>query len=148
MKLDLRGELGKTNPVFHVSQLKPYEESELEWPGRQQHQRPAPELVDGETEWEVEAVVDKETRLEKKTETKLEAGASEAERWPSAEAATATPGDSDRGSAGSVVQAAVARLRRGGRGSERERLPLSRADSRVRAAAATERRRGGRSKVE
>jgi transposase InsO family protein len=73
VKLDLRGELGKTNPVFHVSQLKPYEESELEWPGRQQHQRPAPELVDGETEWEVEAVVDKETRLEKKTETRLEA---------------------------------------------------------------------------
>ena len=145
VKLDLRGELGKTNPVFHVSQLKPYEESELEWPGRQQHQRPAPELVDGETEWEVEAVVDKETRLEKKTETKAGGCAREAERWPSAEAATATPGDSDRGSAGSVVQAAVARLRRGDVAA-RERLPLSRADSRVRAAAATERRRGGRSK--
>lgn len=63
VKLDLRGELGKTNPVFHVSQLKPYEESELEWPGRQQHHRPAPELVDGETEWVVERVIGKETRM-------------------------------------------------------------------------------------
>ena len=32
VRLDLRGELGKTNPVFHVSQLKPYEVSELDWP--------------------------------------------------------------------------------------------------------------------
>ena len=37
--------LGKTNPVFHVSQLKPYVVSELEWPGRQQHHRTTPELV-------------------------------------------------------------------------------------------------------
>ena len=62
VKLDLRGELGKTNPVFHVSQLKPYEVSELEWPGREQQHRPAPELVDGETEWPVERVLDKRTR--------------------------------------------------------------------------------------
>jgi hypothetical protein len=48
--------------VFHVSQLKPYEVSELEWPGREQQHRPAPELVDGETEWAVERVLDKRTR--------------------------------------------------------------------------------------
>ena len=60
--LDLRGDLGKTYPVFHVSQLKPYEVSELEWPGREQQHRPAPELVDGETEWAVERVIDKRTR--------------------------------------------------------------------------------------
>ncbi len=64
VRLDLRGELGKTHDVFHVSLLKPYEVSELEWPGRDNPQRPAPELVDGETEWVVERVVDKETRME------------------------------------------------------------------------------------
>ena len=70
--LDLRGELGKTNPVFHVSLLKPYEVSELEWPGRENPHRPAPELVDGETEWVVERVVDKETRMEEVEEKVLE----------------------------------------------------------------------------
>jgi hypothetical protein len=71
VKLDLRGELGKTNPVFHVSQLKPYEVSELEWPGRDNPQRPAPELVDGETEWVVERVVDKEVRMEERKVKKV-----------------------------------------------------------------------------
>jgi predicted aspartyl protease/transposase InsO family protein len=71
VKLDLRGELGKTNPVFHVSHLKPYEVSELEWPGRQQHHRPAPELVDGETEWEVELVVGKKIEMQKMEVTKI-----------------------------------------------------------------------------
>jgi hypothetical protein len=70
VRLDLRGELGKTNPVFHVSQLKPYEVSELDWPGRQQHHRPAPELVDGQTEWEVEQVVGKKVELVKKKVTR------------------------------------------------------------------------------
>ena len=72
VKLDLRRELGKTNPVFHVSQLKPYDESELDWPGRQQHHRPAPELVDGETEWLVERVVGKKVEMEARTVKRLE----------------------------------------------------------------------------
>ena len=65
VRLDLRGELGKTHPVFNVSLLKPYVESKLEWPGRMNQNRPGPELVDGETEWEVERVMDKEVRMEK-----------------------------------------------------------------------------------
>ena len=64
VKLDLRGELGKTNPVFHVSLLKPYVESELEWPGRLNANRPAPVLVEGGSEWEVERVIGKEVRME------------------------------------------------------------------------------------
>ena len=68
VRLDLRGQLGRVNPVFHVSQLKPYEVSKLDWPGRQQQHRPAPELVDGQTEWEVEQVTGKEIRME---ETKV-----------------------------------------------------------------------------
>jgi len=59
VRLDLRGELGKVHPVFHVRLLRPYVVSEYEWPGRQQPNRPAPELVDGDTEWEVEQIVDK-----------------------------------------------------------------------------------------
>jgi hypothetical protein len=57
--LDLRGELGRVNPVFHVKLLRPYVVSEYEWPGREQSNRPAPELVDDEPEWEVEKIVDK-----------------------------------------------------------------------------------------
>ena len=73
VKLDLRDELGKrVHASFHVSLLKPYVVSELDWPGRQQHHRPPPELVDGESEWEVEEVTGKEVRVEKRrvTETK------------------------------------------------------------------------------
>ena len=72
VKLDLRGELGKTNPVFHVSLLKPYVVSELQWPGRENLHRPAPELVDGETEWVVERVTGKEMRMETRTVTRVE----------------------------------------------------------------------------
>ena len=56
VRLDLRGELGKTNPVFHVSLLGPYDVSKLEWPGRLQPNRPASELVEGHTEWQVEVL--------------------------------------------------------------------------------------------
>jgi hypothetical protein len=71
VELDLRGELGKTHPVFHVNLLKPYVESQLEWPGRTKHHRPAPELVDGETEWTVERVLAKEVRMEEVKVTKM-----------------------------------------------------------------------------
>ena len=70
VKLDLRGELGKVNPVFHVSKLRPYEVSKLEWPGRLQPNRPAPELIDGEAEWEVESIVGKKVILERREVTK------------------------------------------------------------------------------
>jgi hypothetical protein len=71
VKLDLRGELGKAHDTFHVSRLKPYVESKLEWPGRQRHHRPAPRLVDGATEWEVERVMGKKIELEKRKVTKV-----------------------------------------------------------------------------
>ena len=76
VRLDLRGELGKVKDVFHVSLLKPYVEAKLEWPGRQHHNRPAPVLVDGETEWEVERVTGKkiETERQKVTKTVTDAG--------------------------------------------------------------------------
>ena len=64
VELDLRGELGRTHPTFHVSLVKPYVESQLEWPGRDRRNRPAPQLVDGETEWEVERVIGKRVTYE------------------------------------------------------------------------------------
>ena len=66
VELDLRGELGKAHPTFHVSLVKPYLESQLEWPGRDTHSRPAPQLVDGETEWEVESIVGKQVMMERR----------------------------------------------------------------------------------
>ena len=72
VRLDLRGELGKTNPVFHVSLLRPYDVSELEWPGRLQPNRPAPELVEGDTEWQVERVIGKKTEIETRKVTRTE----------------------------------------------------------------------------
>jgi hypothetical protein len=71
VRLDLNGELGKTHPVFHVSRLKPYEQSKFEWPGRLQPNRPAPMLVDGEPEYEVEAITGKKTTIESKRVTRV-----------------------------------------------------------------------------
>ena len=71
VELDLRGELGKVRNVFNVSRVRPYETSKLEWPGRLQPSRPAPELIDGEAEWEVEAIMGKKVVLEKRQVTRL-----------------------------------------------------------------------------
>ena len=65
VRLDLRGELGRVRNTFHVSLLKPYVESVLEWPGRVNPNRPAPVLVDGDSEYEVECVIGKDVRFEK-----------------------------------------------------------------------------------
>ena len=66
VRLDLQGQLGKTHPVFHVKLLKPYEESQLEWPGRLQPNRSAPVLIEGEVEYEVEAITGKKMRMVEK----------------------------------------------------------------------------------
>ena len=71
VELDLRGELGKVRNVFNVSRVRPYETSKLEWPGRLQPSRPAPELIDGEAEWEVESIIGKKVVLERRQVTKL-----------------------------------------------------------------------------
>ncbi len=52
VKLDLPGTL-RIHPVINVSQIKPYESSN---PG-DHHEAPPPEKIEGELEWEVEAVV-------------------------------------------------------------------------------------------
>jgi hypothetical protein len=51
----------KIHPVFHVSKLKPYLEDDGEFPGRK-HPNPAPEIIDGEEEFEVEEILDRRVR--------------------------------------------------------------------------------------
>ena len=43
------------HPVFHVSLLEPYNGQESEWPIQE---LPRPIEIDGEEEWEVEAILD------------------------------------------------------------------------------------------
>ena len=59
VELELPPSLRRLHPVFHVDRLKRYVRSTVEWPGREQQDRPPPELVDGEQEWEVERIVGK-----------------------------------------------------------------------------------------
>ena len=48
VELELPPSLRRLHPVFHVDRLKRYVRSTVEWPGREQQDRPPPELVDGE----------------------------------------------------------------------------------------------------
>ena len=48
----------KIHPVFHVSKLKPYTDSVVDFPGRQQMDRPAPVIEDnGEAYWNIESIL-------------------------------------------------------------------------------------------
>ena len=56
--LDLPHEYRLIHQPFHIEKIKRYRPSEVEW-GRQQVDRPLPELVDGQEMWEVETVLGK-----------------------------------------------------------------------------------------
>ena len=61
VRLALDGQLGKVHDVFHVSQLKRAEESQLPWT-RDQKARSVPEMVNDKPEWEIECILDKRER--------------------------------------------------------------------------------------
>ena len=49
----------KIHPVFHISRLKPYNDPTTFHPERAPDSRPLPDIVDGQEEWEIDAIVDK-----------------------------------------------------------------------------------------
>jgi transposase InsO family protein len=69
--LDLPAEYSKLHQPFHVSRVKRYTPSTIEW-GRKQEDRPLSDLVDGAPEWEVEAITGKREEMETVEETSLE----------------------------------------------------------------------------
>ena len=62
VKLNLPQEYARLHPTVHVERLKRYVPAALEWPGRQQIDRPLPELVDGQEEYEIEQLIGKRER--------------------------------------------------------------------------------------
>jgi hypothetical protein len=88
--LDLPSEYSRLHQPFHVSRVKRYSPSEIQWVGREQVEKPLPDLIDGQPMWEVEAIKGKklDTRMvlvydtrpvvEEKVEEKAEAEVLEA----------------------------------------------------------------------
>jgi transposase InsO family protein len=69
--LDVPAEYSKLHQPFHVSRVKRYSPSDIEW-GRTQVDRPLSDLVDGEPEYEVEAITGKKEELEEVEEVEAE----------------------------------------------------------------------------
>ena len=62
--LEVPAEYARLHQPFHVSRVKRYSPSDIEW-GRSQEDRPLPELKDGAApEWEVEAITGKKEEME------------------------------------------------------------------------------------
>ena len=58
LRLELPAEWN-VHRTFHVSLVKPYADSRYQWPGRAQQDRVVPVIVDGEVEWEIQAIIGK-----------------------------------------------------------------------------------------
>jgi transposase InsO family protein len=61
--LDLPSEYRRLHQPFHVEKVKRFTPSAVEW-GRRQDDRPLPEVVDGQPEWEVESIMGKKAAEE------------------------------------------------------------------------------------
>jgi hypothetical protein len=59
VELNLPPSMRRIHPVVHVDRLKRYHRSDVEWPGREQEDRPPPLMLDGEEYYEVEKIIGK-----------------------------------------------------------------------------------------
>jgi Chromo (CHRromatin Organisation MOdifier) domain len=59
VELELPPSMKKIHPVFHIDKVKRYVRSAVEWPGREQEDRPPPVMVEGEEEYEIEKIIGK-----------------------------------------------------------------------------------------
>jgi hypothetical protein len=70
VKLELPQDLSSMFHTFHISRVKPFIESQLEYPERKQLDRPPPELIEGKVEYEIEQLLDKREMKIGKTRSK------------------------------------------------------------------------------
>ena len=59
VRLDLPAAFKRIHPVFHVEKVKRFVDSQQEWPGGPQVQRPPPVLVDGAEQYWAKRILDK-----------------------------------------------------------------------------------------
>ena len=59
VRLDLPAAYKRIHPVFHVEKIKRFTESQQDWPGRPQVDRPPPVLVDGAEQYWAKRILDK-----------------------------------------------------------------------------------------
>ena len=59
VRLDLPAAFKRIHPVFHVEKIKRFTESQRDWPGRPQVDRPPPVLVDGAAQYWAKRILDK-----------------------------------------------------------------------------------------
>jgi hypothetical protein len=59
VRLDLPAAFKRIHPVFHVEKIKRFTESQQDWPGRSQVERPPPVLVDGTEQYWAKRILDK-----------------------------------------------------------------------------------------
>jgi hypothetical protein len=64
VELELPATMKLRHSRFNISKVKMFKTAEMEFPGRQQQDRPVPEMVDGQEEYEVEKVLAKEYKKE------------------------------------------------------------------------------------
>jgi Chromo (CHRromatin Organisation MOdifier) domain len=93
VRLDLPAQYARLAQTFHVEKLKRFTPSGLDWPGRQQLDRPRPTLVVESMEYEVERVVGKKITWEEVDES--QGSESEREEEKSEEKREETPAEAE-----------------------------------------------------
>jgi transposase InsO family protein len=85
VRLELPDEYSRLHPVFHVERLKRYVPSALDWPNRQQPERPRAKLSDGKKQYWAVRIIGKKEEEETVTE-RVEVGGHSTEPSPQQDA--------------------------------------------------------------